>query len=224
MEGKFIEFKNVTKYYEKGGKKHYILKDYSFKIPCTKNIGILGLNGQGKSTLLRMIGGVEYANSGEIILPKGVSFSWPLALSGGFHAKLNAYDNIRFICRIYGDDEETIQNKIKYIEKFSELGDAMREPIKTYSSGMKSRLSFGLSMAFDFDFYLIDETLSVGDRPFRDKCIREVDKKIKKSKVLVVSHDLNTIRRMSDVVLFVNKGNLEIFEDVDMAIEMYKNL
>lgn len=224
MKERYIEFKNVTKYYVKNNKKHYILKDYSFKFPVTKNIGILGLNGQGKSTILRMIGGIEESNKGQIILPKGMSISWPLALAGGFHGNLNAYDNIRFICRIYGDDEDTIKEKITYIEEFSELGDAMHQPIKFYSSGMKSRLSFGLSMAFDFDYYLIDETLSVGDGRFRKKSKQALDKKIKNSRVLLVSHDLNTVKEMSDIILLINQGELQIFEDVEQAIEIYKNL
>lgn len=139
-----IELMNVTKYYKTNKGIKYILKDVSIKIPSNKNIAILGSNGAGKSTLLRMLGGIDYPDKG-IIRSKN-NFSWPMGLSGGFQGSMTGRQNVKFVCRIYGENEDHIKDAINFVKEFSELGDYFDMPIKTYSSGMKSKLSFGLSL------------------------------------------------------------------------------
>ena len=162
-----IELQNVTKYFRTTKGKKYILKDVSFSIPSDVNVGILGRNGAGKSTLMKMLGQIEFPNHGKIISDK--TFSWVMGVGGGFQNNMTGRANVKFVCRIYGKSKEEIDRSIEFVKEFSELEDYFEMPIRTYSSGMKSRLTFGLSLAFDFDYLLIDETLSVGDARFRKK-------------------------------------------------------
>jgi capsular polysaccharide transport system ATP-binding protein len=220
---KNIILKDVTKYYQMKNKKNYILKNCNIEIPGDKNIGILGRNGAGKSTLLRMLGGIEKPNSGKILLPDK-TFSWPMALSGGFQPSLSGLDNVKFVARIYGFNDKELDEMLEEIKEFSELGSFFYEPIKTYSSGMKAKLAFALSTAIKFNYYLIDETLSVGDRHFKDKCKMKIDNIKSDSKVLLVSHDLAILKEMCDIVLMVQNQDIVIYEDVDEAINIYNNL
>jgi len=217
-----IELKNVSKYFQTKKGKNYILKDFSLSIPSGKNIGILGRNGAGKSTIMRMLGQIEFPNSGTIVSDK--SFSWPLGLSGGFVGNMTGRDNVKFVCRLYGQSNAQIKLIIADIEEFSELGNYFNMPIKTYSSGMKSRLSFGLSLAFDFDYLLIDETLSVGDARFKKKSKEALLKKIETSNVLLVSHDMKTLKEICDVGIVVDNGEMHYFDNIDDAIEKYKEI
>jgi len=214
-----IELKNVTKYFKTKTGKKYILKNMSIVIPSDKNIGILGRNGTGKSTIMRMLGQIDFPNSGKISSPK--SFSWPLGLSGGFVGNMSGKANVKFVCRLYGKSQKEIEAIIKFVKDFSELDDYFDMPIKTYSSGMKSRLSFGLSLSFDFDYLLIDETLSVGDAKFRKKSKEALMKKIETCNVLLVSHDMGTLRDICDAGIVVNKGKIEFFEKINDAIARY---
>ncbi|RUA14292.1 MAG: ABC transporter ATP-binding protein, partial [Alphaproteobacteria bacterium] len=174
-----IRLNKLTKYYHVAGEKKYIFKDVDMTIPDKKSVGVLGLNGQGKSTFINILGGSDYPNSGSITTSK--SISWPLGLSGSFQSSLTGKDNVKFVCRINSATRSEMIKKIDFVKDFSELGDYFDMPINTYSSGMKSRLSFALSMAFDFDIYLIDEILSVGDKNFREKCKIKMQQKIEKS-------------------------------------------
>jgi len=211
-----IEFQNVYKSYPmKHGRKH-ILQDFTFRFPVDKNIGILGRNGSGKSTIMRLIAGSEFPDSGNI-LRKG-KFSWPLGFSGGFSPSLTGEENLRFICRVYNADISAVT---EFVREFSELGDFFFEPIRNYSSGMRSRLSFGLSMAIDFDVVLIDEILGVGDQRFREKCRQKVIEKTKAAQVVMVSHSMETIRSFSDIALLLDNEKFTIYEDVEEAIEIY---
>ncbi len=214
-----IEFKNVTKSYEITGGRNVILDNVSFKFPEKKNIGVLGVNGAGKSTLLRLIAGSEYADSGKIIR-KG-KYSWPLGFSGSFHPTLTGIENLRFACRIYNAD---IKYVTEYVKDFSELGNYIEEPIKTYSSGMKSRLAFALSMAIDFEVYLVDEIMGVGDQGFQKKCHAAFEAKREESSIIMVSHSMETIRDYSDVAILLTGEQLEIHDDVDHAIILYNDL
>lgn len=214
-----IEFRNVSKAYEINKGKNIILDNVSFKFPEKKNIGVLGVNGAGKSTLLRLIAGSEYADSGKIIR-KG-RYSWPLGFAGSFHPSLTGIENLRFACRIYGCD---IKYVTEFVKDFSELGKYIEEPIKTYSSGMRSRLAFALSMAIDFEVYLVDEIMGVGDQGFQKKCAEAFEAKRKHSSIIMVSHSMNTVRDYSDVAILLTGEQLEIHEDVDQAIEQYNNL
>ena len=214
-----IEFKNISKAYNIKGGKNIILDNVSFKFLEKKNIGVLGVNGAGKSTLLRLIAGSEYADSGKIIR-KG-KYSWPLGFTGSFHGDLTGIENLRFACRIYDVD---IKYVTEYVKDFSELGKYIEEPIKTYSSGMRSRLAFALSMAINFDVYLVDEIMGVGDQGFRKKCHAAFAAKREESSVIMVSHSMETIRDYSDVAILLTGNGLEIHEDVDHAIELYSKL
>ena len=215
-----IEFRNVTKTYElNGGNRNTILDDISFKFPEKKNIGVLGVNGAGKSTLLRLIAGSEYPDRGRII--REGKYSWPLGFAGSFHGALTGIENLRFACRIYDAD---IKYVTEYVKDFSELGKYIEEPIKNYSSGMRSRLAFALSMAIDFDVYLVDEIMGVGDQGFQKKCHKAFNEKREKSSIIMVSHSMETIRDYSDVAILLTGEALQIHDDVDAAIEKYEVL
>ncbi len=217
-----IELKNVTKYFRTPHGKKYLLKDVSFSIPEGVNVGIFGRNGAGKSTLMRMLGRIEFPNSGEIISKK--SFSWPMGLSGGFQGDMTGRANVKFVCRIYGKDRDDIEKALEFVKDFSELGDYFDMPIKTYSSGMKSRLSFGLSLAFDFDYLLIDETLSVGDKRFKKKSKDALMRKIERCNVLLVSHDMGTLKEICDVGIVLNNAKLHYCDNIKDAVTMYDNI
>ncbi len=217
-----IHLKKVTKYYNIKGKKKYIFKDISFSIPVGINLGILGRNGVGKSTLLRMLGGIDYPNSGKI--ETDVSFSWPLGLSGGFQGSLTGKENAKFVCRFYGKSEEQVKQSLQFIREFSELGSYFNMPIKTYSSGMRAKLGFAMSMAFDFDYYLIDEALAVGDKKFKEKSSKALNDLKAKRNVILVSHNMSVLREMCDSGILLNNGQLTYFEDINDAVEAYKKV
>ena len=214
-----IEFKDVSKAYNINNGKNIILDNVSFKFAKKQNIGVLGVNGAGKSTLLRLIAGSEYADKGRIIR-KG-KYSWPLGFAGSFHGHLTGIENLRFACRIYGCD---INYVTEFVKDFSELGNYIDEPINTYSSGMRSRLAFALSMAIDFEVYLVDEIMGVGDKGFRRKCRAAFEAKREHSNIIMVSHDMNTIREYSDIAILLTGKNLEIHDDVDHAIDLYNEI
>ena len=214
-----IEFRNVSKAYNMTHDKNIILDKVNFKFPNNKNIGVLGVNGAGKSTLLRLIAGSEYPDAGKIIR-KG-RYSWPLGFTGSFHPSLTGIENLRFACRIYNAD---IKYVTEYVKDFSEIGDYIYEPIKTYSSGMRSRLAFALSMAIDFEVYLVDEIMGVGDQGFQKKCKDAFAAKRENSSIIMVSHSMATIKEYSDVAILLTGDNLEIHDDVEQAIELYSAL
>ena len=216
-----IALDHVTKYFWTKQGKRYILKDVTLTIP-DGNVGILGRNGAGKSTLMRMLGRIEFPNHGTITSPN--SFSWPLGLSGGFVGNMTGKANVKFVCRLYGLDDDAIAKVIDYVRDFSELGEYFEMPIKTYSSGMKGRLSFGLSLAFNFDYMLIDETLSVGDARFRKKAQTALRKKIESCHILLVSHDMKTLQELCQTGLLVHDGQLHYYEDVTDAIARYNEI
>jgi len=214
-----IEFANVSKTYPLRKGRKVVLDSVSCLFPNNKNIGILGLNGAGKSTLLRLISGSEPPDAG--IIRRSGSFSWPLGFSGGFNNNLSGEENLRFVCRIYG---ENIHEVTDYVKEFSELGESLYEPVKTYSSGMRARLAFGLSLAIDFDVYLIDEVMGVGDPLFKKKSRAAFEEKRKTSNLIVVSHDMKTIREYSDVIIILSQEKLKIYEDIEEGINLYQSL
>jgi len=217
-----IELHNVTKYYKTANKKKYILDNVSMTIPSGVNVGILGRNGAGKSTLLRMLGGIDFPNSGIISSPN--SFSWPMGLAGGFQGSMSGRQNVKFVCRIYGKSDYEIEAAIESVREFAEIGDYFEMPIKTYSSGMKSRLSFGLSLVFDFDYLIIDETLSVGDKNFQEKSKKALRKKIENCNVLLVSHSMPVLKEICDVGIVVHQGQMHYCESIEDAIATYNKI
>ncbi|MCK5903110.1 MAG: ABC transporter ATP-binding protein [Cocleimonas sp.] len=212
-----IEFQNVSKAYALGSGKKVLLDKVSFRFEKGLNIGILGVNGAGKSTALRLIAGSEAADKGSIL--REGSFSWPLGFTAGFNSSLSGAENLRFICRIYAAN---IPKVLEEVADFSELGDALYEPVLTYSTGMKARLAFALSMSIQFDVYLVDEIMGVGDRLFQKKCQEAFVEKSKTSSIIMVSHNMTTIRDYSDVVLLLSDGQVHIYDDVEKAIAVYE--
>lgn len=183
-----IKIENLTKSYRTPKGRHYVFKDLNIELPSGKSIALIGRNGAGKSTLLRMIGGIDRPDSGKIVTDS--SISWPVGLSGGFQGSLTGRENVKFVARLYAKKEE-LKEKVTFVEEFAELGKYFDMPIKTYSSGMRSRLGFGLSMAFKFDYYLVDEITAVGDARFKKKCLDIFNSKRRYSNFLMVTHSLN---------------------------------
>lgn len=214
-----ISLLNITKFYETRVGPVRVLNNINVVIRPGRKIGILGRNGAGKSTLVRLISGAEQPSAGEI--QRGMSVSWPLAFGGAFQGSLTGLDNIRFICRIYGVDPT---DKIEFVENFSELGIYLREPIRTYSSGMRARLAFAISMIIEFDCFLIDEIIAVGDARFHEKCHSELFDKRKDRAMIIVSHDPNFIREHCDEAAVLHRGALHQFSAVDDAYEFYSEL
>lgn len=216
-----FELRNVTKSYLTPNGRRYVFRNLSLAIPPGKNIGLIGRNGAGKSTLMRLLGGADVPDSGTIITDR--SISWPVGLTGGFQGSMTGRDNIKFVCRVYGATGEAMREKIRYVQEFAEIGDWIDEPIKTYSSGMRSRVAFGLSMAFDFDYYLIDEVMSVGDAQFKRKCAEVFKDKLQNSNVVLVSHNMPEIEKLCDVVLLVRNGGIQVYDDVAEGIKAYNS-
>ena len=216
-----IELRNVTKYFRTNEGRKYILDDVSIVLPEV-NIGILGRNGAGKSTLMRMLGKIEFPNKGKIASRN--SFSWPLGLSGGFVGNMTGKANVKFVCGLYGKSREETKEIVAAVKEFSELGDYFNMPIKTYSSGMGGRLRFGLSLAFDFDYMLIDETLSVGDASFKKKAKAALKEKIEKCHVLLVSHDMRTLSDICQAGLLLHEGQMHYYDHIDDAIKHYQEI
>lgn len=216
-----FELRNVTKSYLTPHGRRYVFRNLSLAIPPGKNIGLIGRNGAGKSTLMRLLGGADVPDSGTIITDR--SISWPVGLTGGFQGSMSGRDNIKFVCRIYGATGEAMREKIRYVQEFAEIGDWIDEPIKTYSSGMRSRVAFGLSMAFDFDYYLIDEVMSVGDAQFKRKCNEVFQEKLQKSNVVLVTHTMSEVKKLCDVVLLVRNGEIQVYDDVSEGIKAYSS-
>lgn len=216
-----IKIENLTKSYRTPTGRHYVFKDLNIEIPSGKSVAFIGRNGAGKSTLLRMIGGIDRPDSGKIITNKTIS--WPVGLAGGFQGSLTGRENVKFVARLYAKQEEP-KEKIEFVEEFAELGKYFDMPIKTYSSGMRSRLGFGLSMAFKFDYYIVDEVTAVGDARFKEKCAQLFKERHKESSFLMVSHSLNSLKEFCDVaIVFMDDNAVSFHEDVQEGIEEYKN-
>ncbi|HDT1938373.1 TPA: ABC transporter ATP-binding protein [Escherichia coli] len=215
-----IKIENLTKSYRTPTGRHYVFKDLNIEIPSGKSVAFIGRNGAGKSTLLRMIGGIDRPDSGKIITNKTIS--WPVGVAGGFQGSLTGRENVKFVARLYAKQEE-LKEKIEFVEEFAELGKYFDMPIKTYSSGMRSRLGFGLSMAFKFDYYIVDEVTAVGDARFKEKCAQLFKERHKESSFLMVSHSLNSLKEFCDVaIVFKNSYIIGYYENVQSGIDEYK--
>ena len=215
-----IRFENVTKRYRLKSGVKTILENASFEIPRGRSLGVLGVNGAGKSTLLRLVSGNELPDRGRISRD-GVSISWPLGFAGSFHGSLSGRDNLKFACRVYSRDVATVTD---FVQSFAELGAHLDEPVNTYSSGMKARLAFGLSMAFNFDVYLVDEITAVGDARFKAKCAAMFTDKLEKSDIIMVSHSMATLAEYCSVGCVLSDGRLEFYDSIDDAIAVYNSL
>lgn len=216
-----IELRNVTKFYPLNNGVRYVLNDVSLTIPSRTNLAVLGPNGAGKSTFLRLIGGAEPANSGTILTDEEIS--WPLGLTSGFQGSLTGRQNVLFVCRINGFNIDESRHVIKQVTSFAELGEYFEMPVSTYSSGMRARLSFGLSMAFKFDVYLIDELTSVGDPIFRAKAQAAFDRISKSSTLIFVSHNLKTLKNACQSALFLRDGLADFYPNIDDGLNAYSD-
>ncbi|WP_374589704.1 ABC transporter ATP-binding protein [Novosphingobium sp.] len=214
-----IACENLRKSYRVGHGRREILKGISFAVDRGERIALLGRNGAGKSTLIKLIGGVEMPTSGRVV--RQMSNSWPIGFNGGFQGSLTGYDNARFIARIYGTSYDQIRD---FVEDFTELGRSLSMPVKTYSSGMRARLAFALSLAIDFDCYLIDEVILVGDQNFQRKCHVELFEKRGDRAMIIASHDMHTIRETCNRALLLHDGKATMFDDVGAAVDAYDQL
>jgi capsular polysaccharide transport system ATP-binding protein len=211
-----LELHNVSKHYPLGAGVRKVLDGVTLRLERGQKLGILGRNGSGKSTLIRVIGGAEKPDLGTV--DRRMRVSWPLAFHGGFQNSLTGVDNLRFICRIYGQSPE---EKMPFVEEFSELGRYLHEPVRTYSSGMAARLAFALSLIIDFDCYLIDEIVAVGDHRFQERCNVELFEKRADRAMVIASHNSDFIRQTCDSVVVLLRGKLHSFADMDSAYDFY---
>lgn len=201
------------------GLDHWVLRDMSLVIPAHAHIGLIGRNGVGKSTLLRMIGGLESPTSGHV--ERACRVSWPLGFGGGLQGSLSGRQNAKFVCRLHGGPEGLPQ-QLAFVQDFAEIGHAFDEPVKTYSSGMRARLTFALSMAFDFDVYLSDEITSVGDAAFVKKASAAFRSLTDRAGLIMVSHAEATLREFCTSAIWLHQGQAHWFDSIDEALQAHK--
>jgi capsular polysaccharide transport system ATP-binding protein len=210
-----IRVRGLSKSFTYQGRRSVIFKNLNFTIATGESVAILGANGAGKSTLLRLLGGIDLPDSGTI--ETDASISWPVGIVGGFQGSLTGRENVMFVSRIYAAKRD-IPMKVSYVEEFAELGVYFDRPFKTYSSGMRSRIAFGLSMAFDFDVYLIDEITAAGDQRFREKSKRLLLDRKQRADFLMVDHNLWGLKLHCDRAFILDGGSMEEFSNLDEAI------
>lgn len=214
-----IILKNVTKSFMTPKGRHYLFKNLNLTIEDKQSVGLLGRNGAGKSTLLRIICGLDRPDSG--IVQTNSTISWPVGVAGGFQGSLTGRQNVRFVCRLYSSGA-FIDEKVRFVEEFADIGRYFDMPVKSYSSGMRSRLTFGLSLAFDFDYYMLDEAGAVGDAAFRKRSEEILEARRKQAGFLVVSHNLGDIERNCDIGVVLMNQSAKVFTNTKEAIEVYK--
>ena len=219
MQPPTFEFNNVYKYYSASGHRKVVLDHVTTRFERGYSYGILGVNGAGKSTTIRLLAGTELPNSGQI--KRTGRISWPIGLSGAFNPLMTGRHNVTFAARAYGQD---VRRTLDFVEDFSELGDYLDAPTKTYSSGMGGRLAFALSMAIEFDCYLIDEVTAVGDARFQARCQQAFADRRSRADVIMVSHSHATIKDYCNRGAVLVDGRLMMFSDVDEAIDVYSRL
>lgn len=212
-----IRFENVTKLFSLEGKRKLIMRNVTLELPSNVSVGLLGRNGAGKSTLLQMIAGTQAPTSGRIV--SSGTISWPVGFAGSFHPELSGVQNIRFVARIYGIDPGEL---VAFVEDFAGLGVHFHLPFRTYSSGMRSRLAFGVSMGVPFNTYLVDEVTSVGDAAFRAKSSRVFKARMRTAGAIVVSHSMAMIRDLCQVGIVLEDGRLSYFDNIETAISQHE--
>lgn len=210
---------NINKTYKLGSGRKQVLHDVNLVVNRGDRVALLGRNGAGKSTLIKLLGGVEMPTSGKI--QRHMSLSWPLGFAGGFQGSLTGYDNARFIARIYDRDYKEMR---AFVEDFTELGRQLKMPVKTYSSGMRARLAFALSLAIEFDCYLIDEIILVGDQNFQRKCHFELFEKRADRSMILASHSTEIVREYCNRAVIIDGGRATTYEDVGQAVDIYSQL
>jgi capsular polysaccharide transport system ATP-binding protein len=198
----------------------WVLKGLTFTIPPKTNVGIIGGNGAGKSTLLRILGGVDQPSKGTV--ERHCRMSWPMGYGGGLQGSLTGRQNARFVCRLHGHEDD-IKDRVAFIEDFAEIGDAFDEPVRNYSSGMKSRLNFAMSLAFDFEVYISDEVTAAGDARMRQKAADAFKDLANRSGLLMAAHSESTLKQFCQSGIFLKDGLAHWFDDIDDALKAYKD-
>lgn len=214
-----LECKKLSKVYHVGKTRRVVLDEVDLQVEMGKKLAILGRNGAGKSTLIKMLGGVEYPTAG--VIKKNVTVSWPLAFGGAFQGSLSGHDNLKFVCRIYDLD---YKDTLAYVEDFAQLGRQFYDPVKTYSSGMHARLAFALSLAIEFDCYLIDEVIMVGDARFIQRCEDELFNKRGDRTLIVVSHNMDFLKNFCDEAVLIHDKKIHRCNSLDEGIDRYYSL
>ena len=216
LQGVGLRVTDLEKSYEGGRAARPLFGKLNFELGRSGRLAILGRNGQGKSTLIKVLGGVLAQTSGQVSW--NMTSSWPIGFGGAFQGSLSGLDNVRFLARLYDRDYRSL---LEQVDDFAELGSALKRPIKHYSSGMRARLAFGLSLAIEFDCYLIDELVSVGDARFQQKCNEELFERRASRAFMMASHDMRMIASLCDQALIIESGRAKFFEDIDEAVGVY---
>lgn len=214
-----IAFEDVAKTYHIRKFEKLVFTDLTFVIERGDSVGICGANGAGKSTLMRLIGGVEQPTAGKIT--RSMSTSWPIGYGSCFQSSLTGADNARFIARIYDQDEQSL---LDFVEDFAQLGPYLYQPVHTYSAGMHARLAFGISLAINFDCYLVDEVTGAGDERFRIRCEEELLHRRDNATLVMISHDPGTLRQYCRRGAVVYGGTVVFFDTIDEAVEVHHRL
>lgn len=207
------------RYKTERGMGKWVLQGISFTIPKGLNVGLIGANGAGKSTLLRIIGGMDHPSKGWV--ERRCKVSWPMG-NGGLEPSLTGRQNAKFVCRVHGHESD-LAEKVAFVQDFSELGAAFDEPINTYSSGMRSRLQFALSFAFDFDVYISDEVTAAGDAAFRNKAANAFKTMASKAGLIMVAHSEGTLKQFCEAGIWIHSGKAYWFDKIDDALKAYKD-
>ncbi|MFM0212300.1 ABC transporter ATP-binding protein [Paraburkholderia sediminicola] len=207
------------RYMTEHGAGRWILRGITISIPSKRSVALIGQNGAGKSTLLRIIGGVDFPTKGRV--ERRCRVSWPMA-GGGLEGTLTGRQNAKFVCRVYGHQDE-LKDHLAFIQDFADLGNAFDEPVETYSSGMRSRLQFALSLAFDFEVFISDEVTAAGDAKFRKKAADAFRSMVDRASIIMVSHDEGTLRQFCQSGIVINDGMAHWFDDLDEALKAYKS-
>jgi capsular polysaccharide transport system ATP-binding protein len=211
-----IVFDNLSKSFPTRGGRKYIARNMNAVFPTGQSVALLGRNGAGKSTLLKIAAGNMNPDSGEVRSDGTISF--PVGFAGSFHRDMTGAQNTRFVARIYGVDTDEL---LDFVQDFAALGGHIHMPVRSYSSGMRSRLAFGISMGIHFDTYLVDEVTSVGDQAFRKRSATVFKERMARSSAIVVTHSLAEVRNLCDAGAVIEDGQLRYFEDIEEAIEVH---
>ena len=214
-----IEFRDISKGFWVKDEYRPVIRNLNLTLPSGRSLALLGRNGAGKSTLLNMVSGTMRPDTGEIVSDGSISFT--VGYSGSFHGEMTGVQNTRFVARVYGVDTDEL---VSFVEDFAEIGDLFHMPVRTYSSGMKSRLAFGVSMGIKFDTYLIDEATATGDKRFRVKSKTVFRERMKEASAIMVSHSMGDIRAFCDAGLVLHEGQIEVFDDVEDAIARHEEI
>ncbi|MCC1482910.1 ABC transporter ATP-binding protein [Roseibaca sp. Y0-43] len=214
-----IEFQNISKGFWVNGYFKPVIHNLNLRLPSGSSLALLGRNGAGKSTLLNIVAGTMRPDTGQVVSDSTISFT--VGYAGSFHNHLTGEQNTRFVARIYGVDSDEL---CEFVEDFAEIGEHFKMPVRTYSSGMKSRLAFGISMGIPFGTYLIDEATATGDARFRRKSKEVFRKRMENASAIMVSHNMSDIRNFCDAGLILNNGEIEVFDSVEDAIERHQAL